>query len=127
MITQPQSLDVPMNKLRFPAVVAVLCLLEGAGVTPLRSAAAPAILGIMQSELQRNMQVLKQQPVPAYFAAYTLYDSRSTQILAAFGAVERSDETHQRYATVEVRVGDYFLDNTHPIRGDARAMGPRLA
>jgi TldD protein len=115
-----------MKKLRFSAAVALLCLLEGASAPPAQTAPGP-LLAILQSELQRNIQVLKQQPVPAYFAAYTLYDSRSTQILAAFGAIERSDENHQRYATVEVRVGDYFLDNTHPIRGDARAMGPRLA
>jgi TldD protein len=116
-----------MKKLRFPAAVAVLCLLEGAGTGPMHTAPAIPILAILQSELQRNMQVLKEQSVPAYFAAYTLHDSRSTQILAAFGAIERSEENHQRFATVEVRVGDYVLDNTHPIRGDARAMGPRLA
>ncbi len=40
--------------------------------------------------------------------------------------MDRSDENRQRFATVEVRVGDYELDNTHPIRGDARAMSPRL-
>jgi TldD protein len=55
-----------------------------------------------------------------------LYDSRSTQILASFGAIDRSDQNHQRFATVEVRVGDYQLDNTHPIRGDARALSNRL-
>ncbi|MCM3879045.1 MAG: TldD/PmbA family protein [Vicinamibacterales bacterium] len=116
-----------MRILRFPAGIALLCLLEVASARRVHTAPATPVLGILQSELQRNMQVLKQQPVPAYFAAYTVYDSRSTQILASFGAIERSDENHQRYATVEVRVGDYFLDNTHPIRGDARAMGPRLA
>ena len=72
------------------------------------------------------MQVLAKQPVPAYYAAYTLYDTRTTQILAAFGAISRSDELRQRFATVEVRVGDYQLDNTHPMRGDARAASPRL-
>ena len=45
---------------------------------------------------------------------------------ASFGAIDRSDENRQRFATVEVRVGDYQLDNTHPIRGDARAQSPRL-
>ena len=64
--------------------------------------------------------------MPAYYAAYTLHDSRHTQILASFGAIDRSDENRQRFATVEVRVGDYQLDNTHPIRGDARALSPRL-
>src|SRR4029450_3278626 len=29
------------------------------------------------------------------------------------------------FGTVEVRVGDYTLDNTHPIRGDAGGVSPR--
>jgi TldD protein len=84
------------------------------------------MVGILRAELQRNVDVLKNQPVPAYFAAYTLHDTRTTQVIASFGAVDRSDESRQRFATVEVRVGDYQLDNTHPIRGDARANSPRL-
>jgi hypothetical protein len=72
------------------------------------------------------MDVLEGQPVPAYFAAYTVHDTRTTQIVASFGAVDRSDDDRQRLATVEVRVGDYELDNTRPIRGDARAMSNRL-
>ncbi|HKY21389.1 MAG TPA: metallopeptidase TldD-related protein [Vicinamibacterales bacterium] len=72
------------------------------------------------------MQVLSKQTVPAYYAAYTLHDATTTQILASFGAIHRSEESRQRFATIEVRVGDYALDNTHPMRGDARAMSPRL-
>ena len=72
------------------------------------------------------MQVLSKQPVPAYYAAYTLHDTRTTQILASAEPSSRSDENRQRFATVEVRVGDYALDNTHPMRGDARAISPRL-
>jgi TldD protein len=114
-----------MKNVKIASAVVLLCLLQGAGAHTIQGAASP-IMGILQSELQRNMQVLKQQDVPAYFGAYTVYDERSTQIVASFGAVERSDENHQRFATVEVRTGDYALDNTHPIRGDTRAMGPRL-
>ena len=116
-----------MKIFRTAATVVLLCAVQGAGARHVETAGAGPILGILQSELQRNMQVLKQQPVPAYFGAYTVYDERNTQIVASFGAIARSDETHQRFATVEMRVGDYTLDNTHPMRGDARAMGPRLA
>jgi predicted Zn-dependent protease len=104
-------------------VAALICVVEGASA---QSPTPNSVVGILRAELQRNVDVLKKQPVPAYFAAYTLHDSRSTQIIASFGAVDRSDENRQRYATVEVRVGDYQLDNTHPIRGDARANSPRL-
>ena len=110
-----------MKKLRFAAAILV-CLVDGAAA---QSGPAP-LMSILQAELSRNIVVLRQQPVPAYYAAYTLHDSRSTQILASFGAIDRSDEARQRFATVEVRVGDYVLDNTHPIRGDARAFSNRL-
>ncbi len=104
-------------------VAALVCVVEGVSA---QSPRPNSVVGILRAELQRNVDVLKGQPVPAYFAAYTLHDSHSTQIIASFGAVDRSEESRQRYATVEVRVGDYQLDNTHPIRGDARANSPRL-
>ncbi len=110
-------------KFRLASVIALVCLIDGVAA---QSTRPPSVAGILHSELQRNMQVLSQQAVPAYFAAYTLHDTRTTQILASFGAVDRSDESRQRFATIEVRVGDYALDNTHPMRGDARAMSPRL-
>src|SRR6266849_10554497 len=98
-----------MKHLKLALAVVLLCVFQGIGARPLSSAGNP-MMGILQSELQRNMQVLKQQDVPAYFGAYTVYDERSTQIVASFGAVERSEENHQRFATVEVRAGDYALD-----------------
>ena len=110
-----------MKKLRF-AVAIFVCVVDGAAA----QSKAPALISILQAELSRNVDVLKRQPVPAYYAAYTVYDTRTTQILASFGAIDRSDESRQRFATVEVRVGDYQLDNTHPIRGDARALSNRL-
>ena len=118
-----------MTKLRFASVAALVCLVEGTTArlpAQSRVEGSNAVLGILQTELTRNIDVLRQQPVPAYYAAYTMHDSRTTQILASFGAIDRSDENRQRFATVEVRVGDYELDNTHPIRGDARAQSPRL-
>ena len=107
-------------KYRFLSAVLLVCLIDGA------AAQTPPLIGVLQSELQRNMDVLSRQPVPAYYGAYTVHDTRTTQIVAAFGAIDRSDESRQRFATVEVRVGDYTLDNTHPMRGDTRAMSPRL-
>ena len=108
------------------AVVVLLCAFQGAGARRVETAGASPILGILQSELQRNMQVLNSRrclPI----SAYPVRRAEHAEGQASFGAIERSDENHQRFATVEVRVGDYVLDNTHPIRGDARAMGPRLS
>ena len=112
-----------MMNLRIASVVALACLSEGAAA---QSSRPPAVVDILHAELQRNMQILSRQPVPAYYAAYRLHDTRTTQLVASFGAIDRSDEQRQRLASVEMRVGDYALDNTHPMRGDARAMSPRL-
>jgi hypothetical protein len=114
-----------MSRLRFGVLALFLCLVAGQNSGPLYGAATPA-LAILQSELQRNFQVLKKEQTPAYFMSYTMYDTRSSSIVASFGALQRSDESRSRFATVEVRVGDYQLDNTHPIRGDSRATSPRL-
>src|SRR5690348_2402776 len=111
-----------MTKIHLALAGVLVCLQAGTTAQSKPS----SIMGMLQAELSRNVDVLKNQPVPAYYAAYTLHDSRRTQILASVGAIDRSDENRQRFATVEVRVGDYQLDNTHPIRGEARALPPRL-
>ena len=117
-----------MKDARRAALAALVCAVAAQGASPVlvRGAADTRALTILQSELQRNFQTLKQQPAPAYFISYTLHDQRSTRLVASFGAVDSNDESRNRFATVEVRVGDYDLDNTHPIRGDSRAMGPRV-
>src|SRR3977135_2569401 len=109
------------------AAAAVLCLVTGPASAPIQGAADTRAFSILQSELQRNFQVLSKQDAPAYFMSYTLHDTRTASLSASVGAVQRSDEARSRFATVEVRVGDYFLDNTHPIRGDRGATGPRVS
>jgi TldD protein len=117
----------------FRVTLAATLVLAGAGwLSPghapearQRTAGAP-ILGILQSELRRNLDILRKDATPAYFIGYTVHDDRSTQIIASFGALDRTDESRGRFGTVEVRVGDYTLDNTHPIRGEGGGGGPRI-
>jgi TldD protein len=115
-----------MPRLKRFAFVGLVCLLASQGASPIQGAGSGTLLGVLQSELQRNFLVLNKQPVPAYFVGYTVHDERSTYVEASNGALERSDEQRSRFATVEVRVGDYGLDNTHPIRGDTGGAGPRV-
>ena len=112
-------------RLKLGALVTLLLIASGSGSSRLHGASSQT-LAILQSELQRNFQVLRKEPSPAYYMAYTLHDEHSTRIVSSLGALERSDDSRDRFATVEVRVGDYDLDNTHPIRGDTRATSPRL-
>ena len=116
-----------MNRFTRAAVILVLCLVTGPASAPIQGAADTRAFSILQSELQRNFQVLSKQDAPAYFMSYTLHDTRTASLSASVGALQRSDEARSRFATVEVRVGDYFLDNTHPIRGDRGATGPRVS
>jgi TldD protein len=109
------------------AVLILLCLVTGPASVPIQGAADTRAFSILQSELQRNFQVLSKEDAPAYFMSYTLHDTRTASLSASVGALQRSDESRSRFATVEVRVGDYLLDNTHPIRGDRGATGPRVS
>jgi predicted Zn-dependent protease len=85
---------------------------------PTAGAASGALLDILQSELARNVEALGKEPVPPYFVAYTVYDTRSSQMAASFGAIVADIDNHSRTLAVDVRTGDYTLDNTHEIRGE---------
>ena len=113
------------------ASLAVLLVLGAAGHAVMRaqgataaapgagySATADPLLPILTDELRRNMDVLKKEPVPPYFASYTAYDVQGVSARAWFGALVGSNQYRNRSAVVDVRVGDYALDNTREIRGE---------
>jgi predicted Zn-dependent protease len=85
------------------------------------AAAADSLLPILTDELRRNIDGLKKEPVPPYFASYTVYDVQTASVRASFGALIGSHQHRSRSAVVDVRVGDYALDNTREIRGDRTA------
>ena len=104
------------------------CASQPAGAPSLIYGAATPALAILQSELQRNFQVLKTAAdAGVLHELHDVHDERSSSIVASFGALQRSDDSRSRFATVEVRVGDYQLDNTHPIRGDSGRRSPRIS
>ncbi len=77
-----------------------------------------ALLDILQAEMTRNVAVLAKQPVPPYFVAYSVNETRSAQLSASFGATIADLDNHSRTLGVDVRTGDYALDNTREIRGE---------
>ena len=77
------------------------------------------VLKAMEDELARSMKVLGEKgSPPPYFIGYQINDTHRATIAASFGALRNSDDERSRLLYVEVRVGDYKLDNSHPIRGD---------
>jgi TldD protein len=98
----------------------VILLPSGGRVAGQASAAPPGdpLLPILRDELRRNVEGLKREATPPYFASYTVYDVQTAYVRASFGALIGRNQNRNRSAVVDVRVGDYALDNTREIRGD---------
>jgi predicted Zn-dependent protease len=85
---------------------------------PAAAAAKPSpVLEAMRLELARSMAALRGQPLPPYFLSYEITESKGVAATAAFGALLSSSGFRQRELDIDLRVGDYALDNTHPVRG----------
>jgi predicted Zn-dependent protease len=76
------------------------------------------VLQALEQEVTRSMSVLKEQPRPPYYLSYEIADIEAVRVTSSFGTIVSSDETHERQLDIDLRVGSYKLDNSHPIRGD---------
>jgi predicted Zn-dependent protease len=111
-----------MNRSRGPLLVLVLLFaLCPSRTAPLGAAPSASLADILQAELARNVAVLQKEPVPPYFVSYAVYDTRSIQMAASFGGIVADLDSRNRSLSVDVRTGEYGLDNTHEIRGEAAA------
>jgi TldD protein len=72
-------------------------------------------LDVLKKELNREMEGFKGADLPPYFISYRVNETQYTQIDASLGSLIQSNSNKNRFLTCEVRVGDYALDNTHPI------------
>jgi len=108
-------------------IASLVFLMEAA---PVQSVAAPpkpaassstVLIDTMEAELHRAMTSLGStapgaaQPRP-YFLSYDVSDADSIGIAAEFGAITSSNESHRRFADVQVRIGTPAEDNTHGTR-----------
>lgn len=101
---------------------AASCLLLGARAFSADEAPADAVISAMQQELDREMANLKKTPVPPYFLSYQLTDNRSVNIETSFGALVSTSDQTTRVLDANLHVGDYKLDNTHPLRENIYSM-----
>ena len=73
-----------------------------------------AVMKAMRDEMARSMKQLTLENLEKpYFIGYRVVDSDSSRVAASFGALNQSNSSRERMVTVEVRVGDYKLDNSH--------------
>jgi predicted Zn-dependent protease len=79
---------------------------------------ASPVLVAMNAELARTQAKLKSQPVPPYYISYEITETHSIGVSGEFGELQNSGEYRHRQLDVDLRVGDYTLDNTREVRGD---------
>ncbi len=77
------------------------------------------VLDAMKAELNRSMVNLKTQPVPPYFLSYEITETNTLGVSGSFGTILSANENRRRVLDIDLRVGDYALDNSRPIRGGA--------
>lgn len=91
-----------------------------------QAAPDPALVAL-EEELARHMAVLGQADPPAYFIGYTLTEQSTTSIQTSVGSLVGQQEVAGRWLDIEVRVGDYQLDNTNRNRGGGGGFASRRA
>src|SRR5262249_3298594 len=98
-------------------IFALACLSSATALlSPAQPAASP-VLSALQAELARSMEHLKLQPTPPYFLSYEVTEAHSVDASGSFGTLTRSNQSRRRNLDIDLRVGDYKLDNARPIRG----------
>ena len=96
----------------------MICTFLGALLPAAAQQSSSAVLDAMKVELARSRSNLKSQPVPPYYIGYEITETHSFGVSSAFGRLENSSENRRRQVDIDLRVGDYALDNTRQVRGD---------
>ena len=107
-----------------PLFGAVLLVSLSAMAQSSSSAAEDPLVAVMTAELKHSMEnLVTEDGTRPYYLAYTITHSDSVGLAGSLGAVEQNDQRRLRVLDVDVRVGDYALDNTHQIRGAGGRTG----
>jgi predicted Zn-dependent protease len=92
-------------------LVTVLCCIPAQAQT---DGTGDVIMRAMRDEMQRSMKQLNTGNLEKpYFISYRVVDLQRDSVGATFGSLSQSNGFHVRRLTVDVRVGDYKLDNSH--------------
>jgi predicted Zn-dependent protease len=77
-----------------------------------------AVLEALRAEMARSLEHFKKMPNPPYFLSYEVVETESGSASGSYGALAGSSPvTRDRTLGIDLRVGSYALDNTHPVRG----------
>lgn len=87
------------------------------------SASETVIMKALKSEMKRTMEGLKSQTNPPYFLSYAVTETKTVRMTASFGKLKSEESINSRVLDIDIRVGDYILDNTHTLRGSRFEFG----
>lgn len=73
------------------------------------------LLQVVEKELNREMQEFSKAQQPPYYLAYRINDVHSGYMASSFGSLVVSNTNDSRIMVTDIKVGDYMLDNSHPI------------
>lgn len=75
------------------------------------------LIELMAKEMERQKTILQSQETAPYYLNYRVDETIRDNINATFGNLTSSQNSKKRILTVNLRVGDYQLDNFREIRG----------
>ena len=81
------------------------------------------VMRALKAELNRTMKDLQTQKTPPYFLSYSVTETQTVRISASFGRIEPDEAPKNRILDIDLRVGDYKVDNTHIMRGSRFEFG----
>ncbi len=85
---------------------------DGGTITP------QPLMSYLAGEMEYSMaHLVANDGTRPYYLAYAVYDERRAIVSAALGALTRNMQNRERNLNIDLRVGDYTLDNTHQLRG----------
>lgn len=94
----------------------MLLSLVASGTALSQTAANDLVMQTLAQELAREQSALAKQTVSPYYMSYNVGDEQTVSMTSSYGALVKSDSSRRRMLLVDLRVGDYSLDNTHQIR-----------
>lgn len=95
-----------------------------------RAAVQEDFIEILESEIIREFDILKEQTPPVHYMDYRVEALSSWRVGSFMGSLVTVDSARANYVNAEVRVGSKEFDNTHIIKGEpsrrnkGRAMFP---
>lgn len=102
-----------------PLSLVLVIVFASASIAVNDTKTAPAVvLSAAKAELSRSLDQFRKQPAPPYYLSYEITETQLVDVSGTFGVLTHSGERLRRQVYIDLRVGDYNLDNTRQVRGD---------